>query len=240
MTTPPDTAKHDRMLDRVAKLLRQAEDAEKAGRDAERIAFQERAFEIMAVYGIDEALARAKQDGLDGKVDAKAASIRITMEGKYKPMQAVLLGQVARAMHCKPLQLGTQGRITLRIYGMPDHLKRLQDIWSLLIPQALWGLTNAEPPFGYSHSGELRVYRRNWLAGFASQVESRIYKAENAAAAAAGALVLYKSDKERAEIALAEDYPKTSTIKSRRYYDSSGYTQGALAGQSANIHRSLS
>lgn len=239
MTNLNHDARRDKMIERVAKLLRQAEDAEQSGRDAENVAFQEKAFEIMAAYGIDEALARAKQDGLDAKVDPKAGSIYIRLEGKYRPMQAHLLHRVARAMHCTAIQLGTMGNITLKVYGMPDHLDRLQILWEILVPQAQRGMKHAEPPFGYNHSGELRVYRRNWLAGFSQEIHNRIYKMENAAAAAAGALVLYKSDKDRAELALQEEYPRTRKISGRRQFDTSGYNQGKQAGRTATLQRSL-
>jgi hypothetical protein len=239
MTEPTHEQRRERMIERVAKLLRQAEDAEQAGREAEHVAFQEKAFEIMAAYGIDEALARAKQDGLDVKIDAKAASIYLTLQGKYKPMQAHLAHRVARAMHCQAIQLATMGKITLKVDGMPDHLDRFQILWEILVPQAQRGMKHAEPPFGYSHSGQLRVYRRNWLAGFATEIHNRIYKMENAAAAQAGALVLYKSDKERAEIALAADYPQTAKIRSRGSFDSSGYNQGKQAARTAVLQRSL-
>ncbi len=229
----------EKLTQRVAKMLRLAEDAERRGEEAEKIAFQEKAFEIMAAYGIDEALARATQDGLDAKIDAKAASVYIRLSGKYMPMQASLLGTIAKAMHCEALQLSTRGKITLRVYGMPDHLERLQTIWELLQPQALRGIASAEPPMGYNHSGELRVYRRNWLAGFGQEIRNRIYKMENAAAAAAGALVLYKSDKERAELAMRTDYPKTYQVTSRRRFSADGYTQGQQAGKSASLNRSV-
>jgi hypothetical protein len=101
---PLDSDRHHKMVDLVAKLLRQAEDAELADRTAEMIAFQERAFQIMADYGIDEALARARQDGLDVKVDPKAASVYIHLEGKYQSMQAELFWEIAGAMQCTALR----------------------------------------------------------------------------------------------------------------------------------------
>lgn len=54
-----------KMLDRIAKLLRQAEDAELGDRPAEASAFQDKAFALMAAHGVSEALARARLDGLD-------------------------------------------------------------------------------------------------------------------------------------------------------------------------------
>lgn len=240
MTEPktPTADHHQKMVDRVAKLLRQAEDAERAGRDAEMVAFQEKAFAIMASYGIDEALARARQDGLDIKVEAKAASVCIHLHGSYQPQQAVILHRVAAAMHCQTLQIGGRGGITMKTYGMPDHLQRLQDMWELLAPQALRGVRNARPD-KYWDPSELKVYRRNWLRGFAGEIAARIADAENRAAAAAGALVLYKSDIQRAELAMRAEHPNTRRIVSYARYDRRGYAQGQLAGKTAQLHRSV-
>jgi hypothetical protein len=106
METPPHAEKRERMTDRVAKLLRQAEDAERSGRDEEMVAFQTKAFAIMSEYGIDEALARERQNGMNVKVDVKADSMYMTMSGKYKPVQAALFYYLAEAMHCKSIFVG--------------------------------------------------------------------------------------------------------------------------------------
>jgi hypothetical protein len=229
---------HEKMVDRVAKLLRQAEDAELAGRDAEMIAFQEKAFDIMATYGISEALARARQNGLDIKVDAQAASAYVHFEGAYQRMQAELFWEMSGAMQCQALRFNSRGKVSMRVYGMPDHLQRLQDIWVLLAPQAQRGMEKAHPG-AWSSSSEVVMYRRSWLAGFGDTIGRRIRKAENKAAADAGALELYKSDKERAELALRTDYPHTSEVTSNVDYDSFGYDQGCQAGEAAQLHRSV-
>lgn len=83
------------------------------------------------------------------------------------------------------------------------------------------------------------MYRRNWLNGFARAVGSRIRKAEQTAAADAGALVLYKSDRERAEMAMHADFPDLVYVKSRRRYDDAGYLHGQLDGEAAQLHRSV-
>lgn len=112
-------------------------------------------------------------------------------------------------------------------------------MWELLAPQAQRGVALAEPPDGHRDPAELVVYRRNWLSGFAAEIGGRIAKAENQAAAAAGALVLYGSDAERAELAMRSEHPNITTTSCRRYYDRRGYQQGRLAGKAAQLNRSV-
>jgi hypothetical protein len=84
------------------------------------------------------------------------------------------------------------------------------------------------------------AFRRSWLDGFVQQIKARIIKAEDAAAAAEGALVLYRSDSERAESAMKADYPNARVCTSNRRTDFNGYAQGGMAGDSAQLHRSVS
>lgn len=228
-------AEHAR-IDKIAKLLRQSESA--AG-TPEEAAFQIRAFELMAKWGIDEAVARMAAEQTHGAPEKQASWIYLTTEGKYKPMQAHVIHMLAGAMQCKSLQMATMGRITCKVYGVDEHLHRLRIMWDILRPQLLRGLKNAEPPFGYTHSGELRVYRRNWVAGYASQIAERIRNQENAAAAAAGALVLYKSDANKAMDLFTKENPRTRQVGRGRQYDPSGWAHGTRDGKSASLNRSL-
>ena len=244
-----DDEHHQKMVDRVAKLLRQAADAERAGRDSERVAFHEKAFAIMANYGIDEVLARARQDGLDIRVDPKAASAYIKLAGGYQPAQAVILFEIADAMQCTAVQFtpraGRRG-ISFRVYGMPEHLQRLQDIWELLSPQVEDGLAHARPPYRWATRAETRAFRHHWLIGFGEEIASRIRTAERVAAAAAGVVELYRSDRSRAELALKEDHPNLREVDTdgRDHYQDSefgwlGYEQGQRDGKGAQLHWGL-
>jgi hypothetical protein len=247
MTDRPTGDDHyQKMVDRVAKLLRQAADAERARRDAEKIAFQEKAFAIMANYGIDEVLARARQEGLDVRVDPKAASAYISLTGGYQPAQAVVLFEMADAMQCTAVQFtppaGRRG-ISFRVYGMPEHLCRLQDMWGLIAPQIQYGLAHACPVGSWANPAETRAYRHHWLLGFGEEVANRIRSAERAAAAAAGAVELYRSDRSRAESAMNDDYPH---LRENDYdpYDRyhvgwQGYDHGQRDGKGARLHWSL-
>jgi hypothetical protein len=53
-------------------------------------------------------------------------------------------------------------------------------------------------------------------------------------------LELYKSDRERAEIALNADHPKLGTSKApERQFDWDGYDQGCRDGEAAQLNRSI-
>jgi hypothetical protein len=230
-----------KMIDKIAKLLRQAEDAESGQRPEEAIAFQDKALTLMADHGISEALARAHIDGLNITDEAKAASIYINFVGTYQQMQAELFGDLAEAMHCKIViisQPRNRADIAARVYGMADHLSRLQTMWTLLAPQAQRGMSNAHPGPRAS-AAEVSAFRRSWLDGFTQEISSRIRNAEDAAAAAAGELVLYKTDKQRADEAMHTDYPNLSDYITSREPDWAGYDQGNAAGSSAQLHRSV-
>jgi hypothetical protein len=233
-------AKKERMVQRVAKLLRQAEGAAQAGNPEEEQAFQLRAFEIMARYGIDEALARATVDGLNKTIDPKGDHFYVTMEGRYKPLQADVYYQLVQVLHCQAvLTAGRQGRVTLHVFGMPDHLERIRIMWDLLQPQFMRGMKTAEPPFGYSHSGELRVYRRNWVRGFRDAVCERIRQAEYEAAKGAGALVLYRKDDELAERQMVAFYPNIKYTRTKARGNNSAYENGHHAGKSAVLNHQV-
>lgn len=231
--------KVSRMTRKVAHLLRQAEDAARRNEPAEEQAFHIRAFKLIAKYGIDEMVARSQLDGLE-KTHVKADSTYFRMEGKYKPVQVDTLFALAQAMNCTSYTIGgRKGNVTQRVYGMPEHLSRLKIMWDLLQPQLIRGMSKAEPPFGYSNSGELRVYRRNWVRGFRDVVCERIRQAEYEAANGAGALVLYRSGKEVAEQTMRAETPGLRNFQIRAQSSTTGYNNGRQAGKSAVIHRQL-
>lgn len=156
---PPD--RHQKMIDKVAKLLRQAEDAELAGRAAEAEAFQGKAFQIMAAYGISQAMARARQDGLNIKSETKAASAYFHLQGTYQRMQRVLFDELCRAMQCEAVGITKQGRTTqsLRVYGMPitSSVYKICGACSRRRPSAVWATPTpaaSRPPVRWLCTGE--------------------------------------------------------------------------------------
>lgn len=227
----------DKLVDKVAKLLRQAEDV--AG-TPEEAAFQSRAFEIMAKYGLEMSFVQAAREGLDvSDMPREAVEWRVTIEGdSYVGPQAQALMTMARALHCRSCFYTRRGRSVVWIYGMPHHIDRLKMLWDILQPQMMRQVKTVKPDYWGSHT---RVYRRCWIAGFANGVAGRITEQEDKAieSAGGGALVLYKSDTQAAKDALTKAHPRLSNKRDTRQWDSSAYSAGQRSGRSASMSRAL-
>lgn len=233
MTT---TAKQD-MQDKIAKLLAQAED--RAG-TPEGDVFQAKAFELMAQYDIDEASARAGQT-----VPADAEQMTITLTGRYVETQMLLLNAIAMQSYCQVIKTAND---TCQVYGMRTHLDNVYDLFNRLAPSMVAQAGRARPSYPTSHSGELRVFRRSFMRGFAYEVSERLAKARREAEAAqraasggesTGALVLV-DDAQRAQIAMRKAHPNVRQGRSAARSDLGGTAQGRSAGSRANLNRSTS
>lgn len=236
----------DKLTERVAKLLRQAEDV--AG-TPEEAAFQARAFEIMAKYGLEMSFIQAAREGLDVSDMPRDAVewVVVLGGGTYIGAQAQILMSMARALHCRSCYMTTQGWVNsdgkpgakVWIYGMQHHIDRLQILWDLLRPQALRQVKTVKP--GYYSDASTKVFRRSWLSGFANAVSSRITEQEDKAieSAGGGALVLYRSDTKAAKDALALAHPRLSNRQTKRQFSRDGYQAGQRAGRSASFNRAL-
>lgn len=225
--------------EKVAKLLRKAEDV--AGTPEEGV-YQARAFEIMAKYGIAEAMVRARRHGLDTSEIPGAIEEIFTITGTYSNAQMLLLAGMGRALHCKGAYRGLRGGgIQLNLFGMPDHIERVKFLWGLLGPQAVRLAGIVRPGGDFTSPGQVIVYRRSWMAGFANAVENRIVEQENKIIeGVSGAVVLYKSDEQRAEDALKMRFPSLRIARrSSRRMDYGAYCHGQRDGRSASFNREI-
>lgn len=257
-------SKKAKMQDKVAKLLRQAEDV--VGTPEEAV-FQAKAFEIISKYGIDLAQVQAQKEGLDVSELPDAVRWEVTLKGKYVSQQALLLHGLVVALHSKAVLSKRGSTQTMIIFSVPRHRERIEFLWSVLQPQMLRLVetvrpaTEFTPRTGYRYnyqyndagrltadveryqkktSGQLRSYRRSWIAGFAQAVQERVTSEENKAleSSESGALVLFRGDKERAAVALRQAFPRTSRARSSRV-NPSGYAHGQRDGRSATMQNSL-
>ncbi|QDP44663.1 hypothetical protein SEA_NOTHINGSPECIAL_79 [Mycobacterium phage NothingSpecial] len=239
-----------KIQDKVAKLLRQAEDV--VGTPEEAV-FQAKAFELMAKYGLEQADIEATKRGLDTSDIPDAIKWEAKITGKYASQQVLLLHGMAMALHCK--SVWSSNAKVLYVFGVPRHIERLQFLWDLLKPQMLRLVENVRPPQVHERrrydyytgtyktvggQGQVRSYRRAWIAGFAQTVSERVKAQESKAleSAGGGALVLYRSDKERAEVALRATFPRLGKVK-RTSYNSAGYAHGQRDGRNASFARAI-
>ncbi|AXH48857.1 hypothetical protein SEA_STEAMY_83 [Mycobacterium phage Steamy] len=244
-----------KMQEVVAKLLRQAEGAEGT---PEGEVFQAKAFEVMAKYGIEQAQVEAAQRGMDTTAIPNAERWSWTFKGKYVAQQALLLNNIVTALHGKAV-LSTSRHTkeqTLIVFAVPRHLERIKFLWDILSPQMLRLVETVRPAeemnagykFDYrtgeykkrSTAGQLKSYRRGWIAGFGNAVGVRI-RAEEAKAleGAGGALVLYRDDKSRAEVALKEAFPRLGRARQGARLNPNGYAHGQRDGRSASFARAI-
>lgn len=248
----------DKLRDKVAKLLRQAEDV--AGTPEEAV-FQAKAFEMMAKYGIDQAQVDAARQGLDVSDLRDAIQWAAVIEGAYAQAQLMLLHNLAGALHSKTVySKDRSGRLVMFVYGVPCHIERIKMLWEILQPQMMRLVKTVRPDYDYSRSksrynystgrfelvksantGHLKSYRRSWIAGFGNSVGERLRTQETQALAAgeAGtALALFTGDKERADIALRKAHPRTRYSKGPSV-NGAGYAHGQRDGRNATFNHSL-
>ena len=250
-------SKIQKLQDKVAKLLRQAEDV--AG-TPEEAAFQVKAFELMAKYGIDQAAVDAAKQGLDTSDLRDAIQWIVKIEGTYADAQMLLLHNLALALHSKTVYAKSRSGLHMYVYGVPSHIERIQMLWAILQPQMMRLVKSVKPDYEYKQtrrrynyethqyesyrttgSGYLKSYRRSWIAGFGSAVGERLRTQEEKALQAAessGALVLFRGDAEKAAVALREAHPRLRHTRGSNV-NYNGYAHGQRDGRNTTFNHAL-
>ncbi|MGA5305489.1 DUF2786 domain-containing protein [Nucisporomicrobium flavum] len=214
----------DRLLERVRKLLAKAESP--ACTPAEAEAFTAKAAELIAKYGVDQALLA----GADPAADPVGDRI-VTVEPPYSRDKAGLLGAVAIALRCKVVHLERRGTARIHLFGHRADLERVELLFTSLLVQAAHGLAAAAVPT-YDHPA---AFRRSWLVGFTEAIRARLTATEQAAAASAPGAELVLVDRTVAvERRRDETYPKLARLGPRRLAGS-GRGQGYAAGRTADL-----
>lgn len=227
-----DDDRHQVITEKIAKMLRQAESV--AGSPEEGV-FQAKAFELLAKYGIDISAVQAKRAGMD--LPPEAIMWEALMKGSYEHAQMLLLTNIAQSLHCSCLYRKSKiKQIFVQVYGMPYHIERVQMLWDILAPQVKRQVGAVTAPAGRN----TMQYRRAYIAGFGNAVGQRLREQETKAveSAGGGALVLYRSDAERAEQALQGSNPKVKRT-SMAGFDYRGYTHGQQDGRNAEMQHGI-
>jgi len=223
----------DRLLDRVRKLLTEAEDD--GVTPAEAQALTAKAAQLMAKYGIDRALLAADRPETD-----RPANRILDLDNPWAREKAHLLCGLASALRCQCILLGgSRPGSRVHLFGYASDIDRTDVLYTSVLIQMWHGLVGAQVP---DWSSSPRAWRRSWLLGFATAVIARVRAAEHGAVAAAtepGA-----DSAERTALVLADRslvirrqveqaYPVTR--KARVTYSGSGYRDGYSQGQRADI-----
>ena len=223
----------ERLLDRVRKLLAQAEDDSVTPAEAQ--AFTAKAAELMAKYGIDRALLAADRPETD-----QPANRMLDIDNPWAREKAHLLSGLASALRCQCILLGgTRPGSRVHIFGFASDIDRTDVLYTSVLIQMAHGLAGARIP---EWSSSPRAWRRSWLLGFATAVIARVRQAEHGAVTAATAQG--SQEGERTALVLADRslivrsqvesaYPVTR--KARVTYSGTGYRDGYSQGQRADI-----
>jgi Protein of unknown function (DUF2786) len=222
-----------KILDRVRKLLAKAEAEGCTPQEAE--ALTAKAAELMAKYGVDQALLDATRKPEDNK----PANRKIKVPNPWGRVKAHLLCGLAGAMSCQAILLsGGNGVTTVHLFGFQSDLERLDVMYTSLLLQMASGLRYAEIP---AWSRSPKAWRRSWMLGFCTAAIAKVRTAENAAKkqaeqeeATGTSTALVLADRSlQVKSAVSDEYPKLRTA--RVTYSGTGYRDGYAKGQRANI-----
>jgi hypothetical protein len=229
----PPTEAPERLLDRVRKLLAQAEDDSVTPAEAQ--AFTAKAAALMAKYGIDRALLAAERPETDRPADRV-----IDIDNPWAREKAHLLSGLASALRCQCILLnGTRPGSRVHIFGYASDIDRTDLLYTSVLIQMAHGLAGARVP---DWSSSPRAWRRSWLLGFATAVISRVREAEHRVTTAATDPAA--AGGERTALVLADrslvirrqvEHAYPVTRKARVTYSGSGYRDGYAQGQRADI-----
>lgn len=161
-----------KILVRIRALLAKAESTYFAG---ERDTYQARAFELLAKYGIDEALLAAEENR-----DETPTTLEIKIDNPYSARKANLLTWIGTELGCQNV-VWSRGKVTNRVvlYGFASDLQRVEMLYTSLLLQATSQVLKIRPPWHVDES--VQTYRSSWFHGFAAKVAHRIGEAEKAA-----------------------------------------------------------
>lgn len=230
-----------KLLERVRKLLTQAEDP--GTTEAEREMFNRKAAELMARHGIDQALLAQS-----GEIRDEITSVTISIDDPYSNHKARLLDFIAFPLRCRTV--GTyHGRAVTRVkvFGYRSDLERVEVLYTSLLLQMTSQLTRLRPDNTSRtlNPENTRSYRVSWMKGFRAAVYQRLVNAEQQATqqhaaetgtSSTGTELALADRAQQVTLAFYAEFghlPKAST--SRHNTSGSGYADGHRAGSQANL-----
>jgi hypothetical protein len=231
MTTPDN----DRMLRKVRALLDLAENA--AATEEERNTAMATATEMMAKYGIDQAMANAR-----GQIREEIIARRIDILNPYGYEKASLAAYIGDALNCQVVshRFGTTYNGVTMI-GYQNDVARTEMLYTSLLLQATRQIMDVRPEYSWPTPSETTRYRKNWFMAFAVRVGRRVLAIEIRAArrfeddhAGAGTALVLADRKTQAQVFRDTLFTDLEAHK-RRDRRGDGAREGALAGQVADI-----
>lgn len=226
LPTTGDTV--EKIKQRIRKLLAQAEDRQGT---PEGDAFYNKAFELIADYGIERSELESEESDIGMRM--------IAIHGNYSSMQATLLLRLAETLHCVGFNTGPRpSRIySVTLFGRRQHLERVELLYSILCLTMLNGASRVYDPWS------LVKARRSFMMGFISRICERLAAAEDSATESVpGYGLVLVDDTNRANRA-KDDFLSANNIMLREVSSRAGFVPNAFdegwrAGNSADIGQS--
>jgi len=236
MTTPmSDEAKKTAMLERVRAILAKAESERELGHEEYADECTAIAMRLMAKYGIDEALAKARAN-----VKATPTNRVFVIDEPYAGTKVLLLNAVAKALHCDGIQLSTSGPKTrYHMFGFESDIQMADMLYTSLSLQMAGAVATYRIP-SWLRGRQVMAEKRSVMLGFISAVRPRLEAAYKLAETEAddtgtkGTALVLASREVAVKAALRDKYSsirRTTTTTTGR-----GVGHGRAAGQQANIH----
>jgi hypothetical protein len=234
----------DKQLERVRKLLAQAVDPAATAEEAE--AFNVKAAELLARYGIDDALVAASGNGPGEQIEAR----EIAIERPYGVPKGNLLHAVAKFNNAEVV-LTTVGKgpwATVHhatLVGYSSDLDRVVFLYTRLLMQAV-PLMLSKPPVEIGSDGRPRkvntsAYRYDQLEGFRVAVQERLETARDrtvqevqAQDAGQSVALVLRSRAQDVEAFVAKTLSEAQP-GARRTPGENGFARGYQAGRNADL-----
>lgn len=221
-------ADQESMLAKVRALLTKAEHPNTPEAEAE--ALTAKAAALMAKYGIDEAMAAAREN----RRETPERHV-IVIDDPYASAKSVLLNVTVEANRCRAIQM--HGRpVRVHVYGFKPDLEAAEMLYTSLLLQMANGLARIRAT-GYHGQDRTRSARRAYILGFASAVSSRLRKVrqdtETVSAQPGTALVL--ASRALAVNSMFQDENPKVRSRSVSLSNRDGYASGYAAGQRADV-----
>lgn len=225
---------NDAILAKIRKILAKAEDP--AATDSEAAAYTAKAAELIASYGVDQALLQSRSPGTHAVGDRV-----VVLDPPYALDKTALLSAVAIALRCRAVQqvryVDGAKQISLHLFGFGSDLARAEILFTSLLFGATASLGRTPVPRGE----HVAAFRRSWLAGFTLAVQRRLRAAERQAEtteesqeAGRSVTLVLRDRSEQVESALHRAYPHLRRAQPRSLTGTGGRA-GWLEGQRADL-----
>lgn len=228
----------EKLLDQVQRLLAKAED--KATTQGEAEALTAKAAELMAKYGIDEAMARAR-----GQVRESPTDLKLDVTGAYQTGKRQLAHMIAKSFGCADAWIeglvitadgGYEKRGFVHVFGFKADLDMVRMLYTSLLLQGANGSLRQKG----DRFTSTRAVRSSYWLGFAQRVGERLADAnrkaeDDAQSREPGTALVLRSRDVECQKALHDRYKRLRTRKIR-IASERGYANGHADGDRANLH----